>query len=193
MARSMRGRPPRRTVSERMTSHSRCSARLAGLRRVTRRRLLQKLPHKIDIGAVFSAAPRDHKKFKLFEPRQREFLIDSDVTDYECLDRDVEATQRLNRTSALDSMDVSSMVNSRGLPGGTTPSYSSYCMRSSASGDWSGQSRSAICNPWGAAGRRVSARRRHERAARAGTAGRAAAWERDLTLRTLGYSTDNGV
>ena len=32
-----------------------------------KKELLQKLPHKIDIGAVFSAAPRDHKKFKLFE------------------------------------------------------------------------------------------------------------------------------
>jgi DNA primase catalytic subunit len=43
--------------------------------------LLSKLPHKIDIGAIFSAAPRDHKKFKLFEPHQREFIIDIDLTD----------------------------------------------------------------------------------------------------------------
>ena len=39
--------------------------------------LVNKLPHKIDIGAIFSAAPRDHKKYKLFEPLQREFIIDS--------------------------------------------------------------------------------------------------------------------
>lgn len=39
--------------------------------------LLAKLPHKIDIGAIFSAAPRDHKKYKVFEPLQREFIIDS--------------------------------------------------------------------------------------------------------------------
>ena len=43
--------------------------------------LVSKLPHKIDIGAIFSAAPRDHKKFKLFEPHQREFIIDIDLTD----------------------------------------------------------------------------------------------------------------
>lgn len=47
--------------------------------------LLAKLPHKIDIGAVFSAAPRDHKKYKLFEPQQREFIIDIDLTDCACL------------------------------------------------------------------------------------------------------------
>merc|ERR1719469_715862 len=35
--------------------------------------LCKKLPYKIDIGAVFTADPRDHKKFKLFEPMQREF------------------------------------------------------------------------------------------------------------------------
>ena len=26
------------------------------------------LPHKIDIGAIYSAPPADHKKYKLFEP-----------------------------------------------------------------------------------------------------------------------------
>ena len=45
--------------------------------------LVAKLPHKIDIGAIFSAAPRDHKKFKVFEPQQREFIIDIDLTDCE--------------------------------------------------------------------------------------------------------------
>ena len=48
--------------------------------------LVSKLPFKIDIGAVFSAAPRDHKKFKVFEPLQREFVIDIDLTDYDFLD-----------------------------------------------------------------------------------------------------------
>ena len=41
----------------------------------------------IDIGAVFPANPRDHKKFA-FEPLQREFLIDIDLTDYEFLDQE---------------------------------------------------------------------------------------------------------
>ena len=48
--------------------------------------LVSKLPHKIDIGAIFSAAPKLHKKFKLFEPLQREFIIDIDLTDYDFLD-----------------------------------------------------------------------------------------------------------
>ena len=48
--------------------------------------LIHKLPYKIDIGAVFNAAPRDHKKFKLFEPLQREFIIDIDLTDYDFLE-----------------------------------------------------------------------------------------------------------
>ena len=45
--------------------------------------LISKLPYKIDIGAIFSAQPRDHKKYKLFEPKQREFIIDIDLTDYD--------------------------------------------------------------------------------------------------------------
>ena len=59
--------------------------------------LVKKLPYKIDIGAVFSANPRDHKKFKLFEPRQREFLIDIDLTDYEFLDCDVKKIETCDR------------------------------------------------------------------------------------------------
>ena len=59
--------------------------------------LLKKLPHKIDIGAVFTADPRDHKKFKLFEPVQREFLIDIDLTDYEFLDCDVGKIETCDR------------------------------------------------------------------------------------------------
>ena len=59
--------------------------------------LVAKLPHKIDIGAVFSAAPRDHKKFKLFEPQQREFIIDIDLTDYDFLDVDVKRLETCDR------------------------------------------------------------------------------------------------
>ena len=58
---------------------------------------MKKLPHKIDIGAVFTADPRDHKKFKLFEPVQREFLIDIDLTDYEFLDCDVGKIETCDR------------------------------------------------------------------------------------------------
>ena len=59
--------------------------------------LCDQLPHKIDIGAVFTADPRDHKKFKLFEPVQREFLIDIDLTDYEFLDCDVKKIETCDR------------------------------------------------------------------------------------------------
>ena len=59
--------------------------------------LVNKLPHKIDIGAIFSAAPRDHKKFKLFEPLQREFIIDIDLTDYDFLDVDVKRLETCDR------------------------------------------------------------------------------------------------
>jgi len=59
--------------------------------------LVSKLPHKIDIGAVFSAAPKDHKKFKLFEPQQREFIIDIDLTDYDFLDVDVKRLETCDR------------------------------------------------------------------------------------------------
>ena len=59
--------------------------------------LMNKLPHKIDIGAVFSAAPRDHKKYKLFEPLQREFIIDIDLTDYDFLDVDVKRLETCDR------------------------------------------------------------------------------------------------
>ena len=62
-----------------------------------RKGLCAQLPHKIDIGAVFTADPRDHKKFKLFEPVQREFLIDIDLTDYEFLDCDVKKIETCDR------------------------------------------------------------------------------------------------
>jgi len=58
---------------------------------------VQKLPHKIDIGAVFSAAPRVHIKFKLFEPVHREFIIVFDLTDYDFLDVDVKKLETCDR------------------------------------------------------------------------------------------------
>ena len=42
-------------------------------------------PHKIDIGAVFSAAPKDHTTIKpeLFKTVERELVFDIDMTDYD--------------------------------------------------------------------------------------------------------------
>ncbi|KAL1523387.1 hypothetical protein AB1Y20_018330 [Prymnesium parvum] len=59
--------------------------------------LVSKLPFKIDIGAIFSAAPRDHKKFKVFQPVQRELIIDIDLTDYDFLDVDVTRLETCDR------------------------------------------------------------------------------------------------
>lgn len=56
-----------------------------------------RLPHKIDLGAVFSAAPRDHKKYKLFVPLQRELVIDIDLTDYDFLEVDVKRLETCDR------------------------------------------------------------------------------------------------
>ena len=78
-----------------------------------RKDLVSKLPHKIDIGAVFSAAPRDHKKFKIFEPHQREFIIDIDLTDYDFLDVDVKRLETCDRCWPL--MALALRVLSRAL------------------------------------------------------------------------------
>ena len=42
-------------------------------------------PHKIDIGAVFTAPPKDHNTIKpeLFKPVERELVFDIDMTDYD--------------------------------------------------------------------------------------------------------------
>ena len=44
----------------------------------------KKQPHKIDIGAVFSASPKDHAivKPELFKPVERELVFDIDMDDY---------------------------------------------------------------------------------------------------------------
>lgn len=40
-------------------------------------------PQKIDIGAVFTHAPKDHKTVKNFSTAQRELVFDVDLTDYD--------------------------------------------------------------------------------------------------------------
>lgn len=42
-------------------------------------------PHKIDIGAVFTGCPKDHKTIQpeLFKPLERELVFDIDMTDYD--------------------------------------------------------------------------------------------------------------
>lgn len=49
-----------------------------------RRELVAKIPYKIDIGAVFSAPPRDHKSLApgAFFTKERELVFDVDMSDY---------------------------------------------------------------------------------------------------------------
>jgi len=45
--------------------------------------MCKRQPHKIDIGAVFNASPRDHLSVKNFRPEQRELVFDIDLSDYD--------------------------------------------------------------------------------------------------------------
>ena len=47
--------------------------------------IINRQPHKIDIGAVFSLSPKDHIKHnpELFKPVERELVFDIDMTDYD--------------------------------------------------------------------------------------------------------------
>jgi len=45
--------------------------------------MVRRIPHKIDIGAVFNAKPSDHKKIANFQPQEKELVFDIDMTDYD--------------------------------------------------------------------------------------------------------------
>lgn len=45
--------------------------------------MVKRLPHKIDIGAVFNAKPSDHLKIRDFQPVEKELVFDIDMTDYD--------------------------------------------------------------------------------------------------------------
>ena len=47
--------------------------------------IIKRQPHKIDIGAVFTAPPKDHASFnpEVFKPVERELVFDIDMTDYD--------------------------------------------------------------------------------------------------------------
>ena len=46
-------------------------------------KMVQRLPHKIDIGAVFNAKPSDKSKITNFQPLEKELVFDIDMTDYD--------------------------------------------------------------------------------------------------------------
>ena len=45
--------------------------------------MVKRIPHKIDIGAIFNAKPSDHKKIANFQPQEKELVFDIDMTDYD--------------------------------------------------------------------------------------------------------------
>ena len=45
--------------------------------------MVKRIPHKIDIGAIFNAKPTDHKKIANFQPQEKELVFDIDMTDYD--------------------------------------------------------------------------------------------------------------
>lgn len=45
--------------------------------------LTEKIPYKIDIGAVFNAQPKMHDSIPSFKPVQKELVLDIDMTDYD--------------------------------------------------------------------------------------------------------------
>jgi DNA primase small subunit len=50
-------------------------------------------PHKIDIGAVYNASPKDHLTVKNFKPQERELVFDIDLTDYDDIRTTAEGTK----------------------------------------------------------------------------------------------------
>eukprot|EP01035_Chromulina_nebulosa_P018070 gene18070-23717_t len=65
-------------------------------------------PHKIDIGAVFNALPKDHTTIKpeLFKPIQRELVFDIDMTDYDTIRTCCEGANICNRCWPFMTMAV---------------------------------------------------------------------------------------
>eukprot|EP01128_Nolandella_sp_AFSM9_P013026 TRINITY_DN9904_c0_g1_i1.p1 TRINITY_DN9904_c0_g1~~TRINITY_DN9904_c0_g1_i1.p1 ORF type:complete len:441 (+),score=70.31 TRINITY_DN9904_c0_g1_i1:91-1323(+) len=45
--------------------------------------ILKRMPHKMDIGAVFNTAPTNHVRVQNFKPEEKELVFDIDATDYE--------------------------------------------------------------------------------------------------------------